>query len=159
MRTGNKKIDIVSVFEAVGKYAKKEIDEKELELIESQAIPGFGSCGGMYTANTMASAATALGMTLPESSSHLAESDEKLDDCERAGRAVMNLIEKNLCPKDILTFRSFENAITVVMTLGGSTNAVLHLLALAKEAEIAANKRHWTAITERYLHHSKSILT
>ena len=133
---GNKKIDIVSVFEAVGKYAKKEIDEAELELIESKAIPGFGSCGGMYTANTMASAATALGMTLPESSSNLAESDEKLDDCESAGKAVMNLIEKNLCPKDILSFKSFENAITVVMTLGGSTNAVLHLLALAKEAQI-----------------------
>ncbi len=133
---GNKQIDIVSVFEAVGKFAKNEIDQKELELIESKAIPGFGSCGGMYTANTMASAATALGMTLPESSSNLAESEEKFDDCDRAGQAVMNLIEKNLCPKDIITFKSFENAITIVMTLGGSTNAVLHLLALAKEAEI-----------------------
>tara|TARA_Y100001954_G_C15828929_1_gene613861 strand:+ start:9026 stop:10723 length:1698 start_codon:yes stop_codon:yes gene_type:complete len=133
---GNKQIDIVSVFEAVGKFAKNEIDQKELELIESKAIPGFGSCGGMYTANTMASAATALGMTLPESSSNLAESREKFDDCDRAGQAVMNLIEKKLCPKDIITFKSFENAITIVMTLGGSTNAVLHLLALAKEAEI-----------------------
>ncbi|MCC6143725.1 MAG: dihydroxy-acid dehydratase [Candidatus Hydrogenedentes bacterium] len=125
-------VDIVSVFEAVGAHARGAIKDKELKQIESVAIPGPGSCGGMYTANTMASAIEALGMSLPNSSAQAAISEEKLDDCRRAGAAVLNLIKKNIRPSDIMTKKAFENAITVVMALGGSTNAVLHLIAMAK---------------------------
>ncbi|MBT7603915.1 MAG: dihydroxy-acid dehydratase [Gammaproteobacteria bacterium] len=127
----NKKIDIVSVFEAVGKFAKKEISKKELKSIEEKAIPGPGSCGGMYTANTMASAVEALGMSLPGSSSQAAISKDKNLDCINSGKAIKNLLEKNITPKDIMTKKAFINAITVTITLGGSTNAVLHLLAMA----------------------------
>ena len=131
-----KDVDIVSIFEAVGKEAAGKITQSELEEVESCAIPGAGSCGGMYTANTMASAIEALGMSLPGSSSQEAVSKEKVLDCQDAGKAVMNLIEKNICPLDILTREAFENAITVVMALGGSTNAVLHLLAMAHAARV-----------------------
>lgn len=124
-------VDIVSVFEAVGKFANKDIDEKELRNIESCAIPGAGSCGGMYTANTMASAIEALGMSLPNSSAQPAISNEKNTDCSEAGKAVLNLIEKDIKPRDIMTKKAFENAITVVIALGGSTNSVLHLIAMA----------------------------
>ncbi|MBT7543506.1 MAG: dihydroxy-acid dehydratase [Gammaproteobacteria bacterium] len=127
----NKKIDIVSVFEAVGKFAKKEISKKELKSIEEKAIPGPGSCGGMYTANTMASAVEALGMSLPGSSSQAAISKDKNLDCINSGKAIKNLLEKNITPKDIMTKKAFINAISVTITLGGSTNAVLHLLAMA----------------------------
>jgi dihydroxy-acid dehydratase len=126
-----KNIDVVSVFEAVGANANKKISDKELTDIEYAAIPGPGSCGGMYTANTMASAIEALGMSLPGSSSQAAISDEKSADCRAAGKAVVNLIAKGIRPKDIMTRKAFENAITVVIALGGSTNAVLHLLAIA----------------------------
>ena len=102
----------------------------ELKVIEDTAIPGPGSCGGMYTANTMASAIEALGMSLPNSSAQEAVSEDKKNDCHRAGAAVLNLLENNIRPSDILTRKAFENAITVVITLGGSTNAVLHLLAM-----------------------------
>jgi len=126
-----KNVDIVSVFEAVGAYANKKIDEQELKGVESCAIPGPGSCGGMYTANTMACAIEALGMSLPNSSAQAAVSREKEDDCTRAGEAVLNLLKKNITPRAIMTKKAFENAIAVVTALGGSTNAVLHLLAMA----------------------------
>lgn len=124
-------VDIVSVFEAVGAHADKRISTKELREVESSAIPGPGSCGGMYTANTMASAIEALGMSLPNSSAQLAVSPEKKADCFNAGRAVVNLLKRGIRPGDIMTKGAFENAITVVIALGGSTNAVLHLLAMA----------------------------
>jgi dihydroxy-acid dehydratase len=131
-----KPADIVTVFEAVGKHAGKQIGDAELREIESCSIPGEGSCGGMYTANTMASAIEALGLSLPDSSAQLANSKDKLRDCERAGKAVLELLKKNIRPSDILTKDAFENAITVVIALGGSTNAVLHLIAMAHSAGI-----------------------
>ena len=124
-------VDIVSVFEAVGQYASKKIDANEFKKIEACAIPGPGSCGGMYTANTMASAIEALGMSLPNSSAQLAVSKDKTRDCKKAGAAVLKLLEKNIRPRDIMTRKAFENAVTVVIALGGSTNAVLHLIAMA----------------------------
>jgi len=126
-----KNVDIVSVFEAVGAYANKKIDEHQLKGVENCAIPGPGSCGGMYTANTMACAIEALGMSLPNSSAQAAVSREKQEDCIRAGEAVLNLLKKNITPRAIMTKKAFENAIAVVTALGGSTNAVLHLLAMA----------------------------
>jgi dihydroxy-acid dehydratase len=129
--TTEKSLDIVSVFEAVGAHANNKISDDELRAIERNAIPGAGSCGGMYTANTMASAIEALGMSLPNSSAQSAISPDKTDDCVRAGAAVLNLIEHNIRPLDIMTRHAFENAITVTIALGGSTNAVLHLLAIA----------------------------
>ena len=128
-----KDIDIVSIFEAVGQYNAHKIDDVEFVEIEKRAIPGAGSCGGMYTANTMASAIEALGMSLPGSASMPAVSSRKAEDCYEAGRAIVSLIQNNIKPKDILTKRAFENAITLVLVLGGSTNAVLHLLAIAHE--------------------------
>lgn len=131
-----KDIDIVSAFEAVGQYNKGEIDEKELNMVECHACPGPGSCGGMYTANTMASAIEALGMSLPYSSSNPAVTSLKLDDCYNAGQAVIDMLKKDIYPKDIMTKEAFENAITVVMALGGSTNAILHLLAIAHSVDV-----------------------
>ncbi|KAA0446148.1 MAG: dihydroxy-acid dehydratase [Candidatus Thioglobus sp.] len=128
---GKNHTDIVSVFEAVGKFANKTIDAIELENIEKTAIPGAGSCGGMYTANTMASAIEALGMSLPNSSAQNAISADKNSDCMRAGMAIMDLLDKDIKPSDIMTLKAFENAITLIITLGGSTNAVLHLIAMA----------------------------
>ncbi|MEO0576443.1 MAG: dihydroxy-acid dehydratase [Pseudomonadota bacterium] len=128
--------DIVSVFEAVGQHAGGMIDDAQLMDVEKTAIPGPGACGGMYTANTMASAIEALGMSLPGSSAQEAVSDDKRIDCEAAGRAVAMLIERDIKPLDIMTREAFENAITVVITLGGSTNAVLHLLAMAHAANV-----------------------
>ncbi len=136
IKPGAKRRDIVSVFEAVGALSAGAIDEQELLEVERTAIPGPGSCGGMYTANTMASAIEALGLSLANSSAQEAVSQHKIDDCRRAGDALMNLIKKDIKPRDILTRDAFENAITVVIALGGSTNAVLHLLAIAKEAAV-----------------------
>lgn len=133
---GGKDVDIVSVFEAVGKRASGTIDDKELHDLEAVSIPGPGSCGGMYTANTMASAIEALGMSLPNSSGQAAVSGEKQNDCARAGEAVLHLLKKGIRPRDIMTKKAFENAITAVMALGGSTNAVLHLLAMAHSANV-----------------------
>ncbi|SEN71003.1 dihydroxyacid dehydratase [Amphibacillus marinus] len=130
------KLDIVSVFEGVGKHNNGDITDEELHGIECAACPGAGSCGGMYTANTMASAVEALGMSLPGSSSNPAESKDKYLDVEEAGKAVYHLLEKEIFPKDIMTKQAFENAITVVMALGGSTNAVLHLLAMAHAVDV-----------------------
>ncbi|MGL4523870.1 MAG: dihydroxy-acid dehydratase, partial [Bacilli bacterium] len=129
-------LDIVSAFEGVGKFNNGDIDREELHKIECHACPGAGSCGGMYTANTMASAIEAMGMSLPSSSSNPAESAHKENDCFKAGEAVYKLLEAGINPRDIMTKKAFENAITVVMALGGSTNAVLHLMAIAHAAEV-----------------------
>ena len=142
-------LDIVSVFEAVGSHAGGKIDKDELTAIEKKAIPGPGSCGGMYTANTMSSAIEALGMSLPDSSAQLAISDEKKRDAQEAGAAVVNLIKNDIKPRDIMTRKAFENAITVVITLGGSTNAVLHLLAMAHTAEVKLDLDVFTEIWKR----------
>jgi dihydroxy-acid dehydratase len=131
-----KPLDIVSVFEAVGKHAKGELSDAGLKEVEAGAIPGPGSCGGMYTANTMASAIEALGMSLPNSSAQLAVGQEKREDCRRAGAAVMNMLKKGIKPRDILTRKAFENSITVCLALGGSTNLILHLLAIAHSAGV-----------------------
>lgn len=128
---GENHTDIISVFEAVGAHARGNMELIEVKQIEETAIPGPGSCGGMYTANTMASAIEAMGMSLPGSSAQNAVSDSKLADCEAAGAAVLKLLEADIKPSDIMTREAFENAITVVIALGGSTNAVLHLLGMA----------------------------
>lgn len=144
----NKKLDVVSVFEAVGARANDKIDDAELEAIEQKAIPGAGSCGGMYTANTMASAIEALGMSLPNSSAQAAVSEDKRLDCERAGAAVLELLKKDIKPSDIMSKKAFENAITVVIALGGSTNAVLHLLAMANASSVDLDLDDFTRIGE-----------
>ena len=142
-------VDIVSVFEAVGRRAAGGIDGRELCEIENNAIPGAGSCGGMYTANTMASAIEAMGMSLPNSSCQVAVSKEKRTDCRNAGRAVVELVKAGIRPRDIMTRKAFENAITVVIALGGSTNAVLHLLAMAHAAEVPLSLDDFTEIGRR----------
>ena len=144
-----KNLDIVSVFEAVGSHASGQIDQQELTEIEKKAIPGPGSCGGMYTANTMSSAIEALGMSLPDSSAQLAVSDDKKIDARDAGAAVVKLIEKDIKPRDIMTRKAFENAITVVITLGGSTNAVLHLIAMAHAADVPLSLDDFTEIGKK----------
>lgn len=138
--------DIVSVFEAVGGVAAGTVTEAELKIVEDTAIPGPGSCGGMYTANTMASAIEALGMSMPNSSAQEAISDDKKNDCHRAGAAVLELIKNDIKPSDIMTRKAFENAITVIITLGGSTNAVLHLLAMAHAADVKLELDDFTKI-------------
>lgn len=131
-----KNLDVVSVFEAVGQRAANKITDKELHDVESCAIPGPGSCGGMYTANTMASAIEALGFSLPNSSAQAAISKHKVADCREAGAAVIQLLKKGIRPSDIFSKEAFENAITVSIALGGSTNSVLHLLAIAHSAGV-----------------------
>lgn len=128
--------DIVSVFEAVGQHARGNMTSAELQQVEKTAIPGAGSCGGMYTANTMASAIEALGMSLPNSSAQEAVSLSKTEDCRRAGAAVMYMLEQDIKPTDIMTREAFENAITTLIALGGSTNAVLHMLAMAHAVDV-----------------------
>ena len=149
IRPGLQRRDIVSVFEAVGAHAAGRISDGELLEVERTAIPGPGSCGGMYTANTMASALEALGLSLPDSSAQEAVSDAKRADCERAGAAVMELIRSGIRPRDILTRKAFENAITVGIALGGSTNAVLHLLAIANEARVKLTLDDFTRVGRR----------
>ncbi|MCU9600827.1 dihydroxy-acid dehydratase [Pallidibacillus thermolactis] len=151
-KLNGKDIDIVSVFEGVGRFNAGQIDAKELSEIECSACPGAGACGGMYTANTMASAVEALGMSLPSSASHPAESNEKVDDVYAAGKAVYNLLEKGIYPKDIMTKKAFENAITVVMALGGSTNAFLHLLAIAHTVGVDLTYDDFNRIQEKTPH-------
>jgi dihydroxy-acid dehydratase len=136
IQPGANHTDIVSVFEAVGKHARGDMSAAELKQIEETAIPGAGSCGGMYTANTMASAIEALGMSLPNSSAQEAVSPSKAEDCRRAGAAVMALLEQDIKPADIMTRQAFENAITTLIALGGSTNAVLHLLGMAHAVDV-----------------------
>jgi len=142
-------LDIVSCFEAVGKHAAGKLSDAELALIEEHAIPGAGSCGGMYTANTMASAIEALGMSLPNSSAQNAVSAAKHKDARDAGAAVLHLLKRGIRPSDILTHEAFENAITVVIALGGSTNAVLHLLAMAHSAGVKLTIDDFTRIGKR----------
>jgi dihydroxy-acid dehydratase len=145
----HRNVDIVSIFEAVGEHSNGKISDQELEEVESCAIPGPGSCGGMYTANTMASAIEALGMSLPNSSAQAAISKEKQADCASAGAAAVELIKKGIRPLDIMTKQAFENAMTVVIALGGSTNAVLHLLAIAHAAGIKLKLDDWTRIGKK----------
>ncbi len=141
--------DIISVFEAVGAQAQNKISKKEVRQIECTAIPGPGSCSGMYTANTMASAIEALGMSLPNSSAQAAISKDKAEDCVAAGKAAMRLLKANIRPSDIMTRKAFENAITVVIALGGSTNAVLHLLAMASAIGVKLRLDDFTRIGKR----------
>jgi dihydroxy-acid dehydratase len=146
IKPGAKRRDIVSVFEAVGAHAGGKIDDAELLEVEQTAIPGPGACGGMYTANTMASAIEALGMSLANSSAQEAVSDAKAHDCIRAGEAVVNLIRKGIRPRDIMTRKAFENAIVVVNAIGGSTNAVMHLMAMAREAGVELSLDDFTRL-------------
>jgi len=147
-----KDIDIVSIFEAVGQYSAGKVSKEDFKGIECHGCPGAGSCGGMYTANTMASAIEALGMSLPGSASIPAEDPKKREECIKAGKAVINLLEKGIYPKDILTKKAFENAITVVMAMGGSTNAILHLLAIAHAAEIPLSLEDFDRISKKTPH-------
>ena len=149
IRPGAGRRDIVSVFEAVGARSSGRISAEELLEVERTAIPGPGACGGMYTANTMASAIEALGMSLANSSAQEAVSAQKHDDCRRASEAVMNLLENDIKPRDIMTREAFENAIAVVIALGGSTNAVLHLLAIAREAGVPLELDDFTRVGRR----------
>ncbi len=149
IQPGVERRDIISVFEAVGARGDDRISAEEMQEIEQTAIPGPGSCGGMYTANTMASAIEALGLSLPGSSAQEAVGADKLEDARAAGAAVANLIERDIKPSDILTRESFENAITVVIALEGSTNAVLHLLAMAHSADIPLKLDDFSRIGER----------
>jgi dihydroxy-acid dehydratase len=146
IKPSNEKTDYVTVSEKVGEFSKGDIDEKELIHYEKISVEGPGSCGGMYTANTMASAIEALGMSLPGSSSQDAVSKSKNEDCITAGIAIMNLLEKDLKPSDIMTKEAFKNAITVVIALGGSTNAVLHLLAMAHAVGVELQLDDFTKI-------------
>jgi dihydroxy-acid dehydratase len=149
IRPGAKRRDIVSVFEAVGGHAAGKVSDEELAEVERTAIPGPGSCGGMYTANTMASAIEALGLSLPDSSAQEAVGKSKRDDCRRAGEAVVRLVEAGITPRRILTRKAFENAITVIIALGGSTNAVLHMLAIARAAHVKLSLDDFTRIGKR----------
>ena len=144
-----KNLDVISVFEAVGQRAADKISGKELHDVESCAIPGPGSCGGMYTANTMASAIEALGFSLPNSSAQAAISAHKTKDCRDAGAAVINLLKKGIRPSDIFSKEAFENAITVTIALGGSTNSVLHLLAIAHSAGVKLTIDDFTRVGKR----------
>jgi len=144
-----KECDIVSVYEAIGQHAAGKVDDEGLRKIEACSIPGAGSCGGMYTANTMASAIEALGMSLPNSSAQIAISEEKKQDCRRAGEATVALLKADLKPRDIMTRKAFENAITVTIALGGSTNAVLHLLAIAHTCGVKLTIDDFTRIGKR----------
>ncbi len=146
---GKNHTDIVSVFEAVGGHAAGDIPITQLEEIEKTAIPGAGSCGGMYTANTMASAIEALGMSLPNSSAQNAISESKKQDCLNAGKAIAYLLEHDIKPSDIMTKKAFENAITLIITLGGSTNAVLHLIAMAETIGVELSLDDFVRIGEK----------
>ncbi len=146
---GEQKLDIVSAFEAYGQWIAGAIDESELRAVLRNACPGEGACGGMYTANTMASAIESLGMTLPYSSSYPASSPEKLAECRQAGQVILHLLERDIKPRDILTRPAFENAITVAIALGGSTNVVLHLLAMAKAAGVPLALDDFQRISDR----------
>lgn len=146
IQPGPNHTNIISVFEAVGGRSAGAVSDIELKNIEETAIPGPGSCGGMYTANTMASAIEAMGMSLPNSSAQDAISSDKVDDCLNAGAAMMNLLEKDIRPSDIMTRAAFENAIKVVIALGGSTNAVLHLLAMAHTIGVELELDDFTTI-------------
>jgi dihydroxy-acid dehydratase len=147
-----KQVTVQDVFEAVGTYEKRELSLQELTSLENVACPSAGSCAGMYTANTMASIGEAIGMSLPGSASPPAESDRRNRMCFESGRAIMNLLENGIRPKDIMTFEAFENSIAIVNAIGGSTNAVLHLLAIAREAGIKLELKDFEKIRKRTPH-------
>ena len=149
IQPGKDRTDVISVFEAVGEHSEGKISDIELLEVESKAIQGPGACGGMYTANTMASAIEALGLSLPNSSAKEAVSSAKKEDCIEAGEALSNLINLNLTPRKLLTKKAFENAISIVIALGGSTNAVLHLLAIAYEAKVELSIDDFTRIGKK----------
>jgi dihydroxy-acid dehydratase len=144
-----RELNIISAFEALGEKVANKLSEEDYKGIIHNACPGAGACGGMYTANTMASAIEAMGMALPYSSSNPAVSKEKKDECKHAGEAIRLLLEKDLKPRDIMTFEAFENAITIVMALGGSTNAVLHLIAMAKAVDIRLTQEDFQRISDK----------
>ncbi len=146
---GNEKLDIVSAFQSYGQFIGHHIDETERKAIVRHACPGAGACGGMYTANTMASAIEALGMSLPYSASTPAEDPQKQEECLRAGLAVKNLLELDLKPRDIMTRAAFENAMVVLTALGGSTNAVLHLIAMARSVGVDLTIDDFQAVSDR----------
>ncbi len=148
-RLGDQKLDIVSAFQCYGEYLAGKIDDQTRQEIVRRSCPGAGACGGMYTANTMASAIEAMGMSLPYSSSTPAEDPAKLQECERAGHAVRHLLELDLKPRDIMTREAFENAMVVVMALGGSTNAVLHLLAMARSVDVPLQIDDFQSVSQR----------
>ncbi|MBC7829195.1 MAG: dihydroxy-acid dehydratase [Chitinophagaceae bacterium] len=141
-------LNIISAFEALGQKMAGKLSDEDFKGIVMNSCPGAGACGGMYTANTMASAIEALGMSLPYSSSNPALSSDKQRECSAAGKAIRLLIEKNICPKDIMTRKAFENAITVIMVLGGSTNAVLHLIAMAKSVDVPLTQDDFQKISD-----------
>ncbi len=142
-------LNIVSTFEALGQKIMGNLEEGDFKGIIRNACPGAGACGGMYTANTMASAIEALGMSMPNSSSNPALSDEKQKECEAVGKAIKLLLERDIKPRDIMTRQAFENAITVIMVLGGSTNAVLHLIAIAKSVDVALTQDDFQTISNK----------
>jgi dihydroxy-acid dehydratase len=152
IRPGNlngQKLDIVSAFESYGQFLSNEIDEEQMNRVLRHACPGAGACGGMYTANTMASAIETLGMSLPYSSSIPATHDEKRKECERAGKAIRVLLEKDIKPRDIITRESLENAVAMIIALGGSTNAVMHMLAMAHAADVDFTIDDFQAVSDR----------
>jgi len=142
-------LNIVSAFEALGQKIAGNLSEGDFKAIVQHSCPGAGACGGMYTANTMAAAIEALGMSLPNSSSNPALSEDKQKECAAVGEAIKLLLQKNITPKDIMTRKAFENAITVVMVLGGSTNAVLHLIAMAKSVDVELTQDDFQTISDR----------
>ncbi|MCA9923332.1 MAG: dihydroxy-acid dehydratase, partial [Anaerolineales bacterium] len=143
------KLDIVSAFQSYGEYIAGSITDEERQEIVRSSCPGPGACGGMYTANTMGSAIEALGMSLPYSASYPAESQEKLDECVQAGKAIRVLLEQDIKPRDIMTREAFENAMVVVMALGGSTNAVLHLIAMARSVDVDLTIDDFQLVSDR----------
>jgi dihydroxy-acid dehydratase len=147
--SGGKKLDVISAFQSYGEFLSGNIDERERQEIVRHACPGAGACGGMYTANTMASAIEALGMSLPYSSSTPAEDPLKLEECLRAGHAIRNLLELDLKPRDIMTREAFENAMVLVSVIGGSTNAVLHLIAMARAVGVPLTIDDFQAVSNR----------
>ena len=152
IRPGNlngQKLDIVSAFESYGKFLAKEMDEEEMNRVLKHACPGAGACGGMYTANTMASAIETMGMSLPYSSSIPATHKEKITECEKAGKAIYYILEKDIKPRDIITRKSIENAVAMIIALGGSTNAVMHMLAIAKAAEVDFTIDDFQTVSDR----------
>ena len=148
-RLGDTKLDIVSAFQSYGEYIAGTIDEQQRQAIVKKSCPGAGACGGMYTANTMASAIEAMGMSLPYSASFPAESDRKLEECARAGAAIRRLLEADIKPRDIMTRQAFENAMVVITALGGSTNAVLHLIAMARSVDVPLTIDDFQRISDR----------
>jgi len=148
-RLDGEKLDVVSAFQSYGEYLAGSIDEPRRRAIVRHSCPGAGACGGMYTANTMASAIEAMGMSLPYSATNPAESPEKRDECLQAGEAVRRLLEKDIKPRDIMTRRAFENALVVISALGGSTNAVLHMIAIARSVDVPLTLDDFQAVSDR----------